>query len=315
MLLEKIDDFIAYLKYKTIRTKYYRLAGERKYFEDNFSKVNPDDYELLIKNLDEKSIRTVNNIIERIKLIVTNQDAEKFDFWDLDEKIVLNRIKHHYWSSIKNLPNGSYSYKNYILPIKHFEVNVIYNDCNIKEFSDLSDLKNRSIIDVGGFIGDSAVVLRKYSDAPLYVFEPDDENFGYLQKTIELNNLKDVITEKIALGDKEATVSMSGVSCCAKINDTDGDIKQTTLDAYVEEHNINVGLIKADVEGYEKQLILGAKNTILKQKPKLLISMYHNYEQFFGLKPMIEDFGYRCKVVKPTDGAVLLETVLVAEPV
>lgn len=319
-LFEKLSDIIYLSKYKLGVKKYYSNDGfERKFIFDNYSEflkngLNEDDYLKLINNLDENSVKTIQKIIERIKILISSEE-KKIPLFDLDETMALKHVKHDFRKKIKQRPDGTYSYKDYILPINHFEISTLYYEYNIQEFSDLSDLKNRSIIDVGGYIGDSALVFRKYSDAPLYVFEPSSKNFELLLKTIKLNNLKNIIPENLALGDNNALVSIAENGSGSSINKNGEQIKQITLDSYVKEHNINVGLIKSDIEGYEKNLLLGAKNTILNQRPKLLISMYHNYEQFFGLKPMLEQWGYKCKVVRSTDGNVLIETTLVAEPV
>ena len=88
-----------------------------------------------------------------------------------------------------------------------------------------------------------------------------------------------------------------------------------TLDEYVREHPLQVGLIKSDLEGMEQDFLLGAKETITTQKPVLLLSMYHNDRDFFGLKPLLEswDVGYHFKVFKGLDYGICLETMLIAE--
>jgi FkbM family methyltransferase len=47
-------------------------------------------------------------------------------------------------------------------------------------------------------------------------------------------------------------------------------VKVDTLDNYVTRHNLQVGLIKVDIEGYEQKFLAGAVNTIKKQKPIFL---------------------------------------------
>ena len=87
------------------------------------------------------------------------------------------------------------------------------------------------------------------------------------------------------------------------------------VDDYVREHKIKVGLIKVDIEGAEQSFLRGAKETICKQKPTLLISIYHNVDDFLDIKPMIESWnlGYKFKVFKPTIGSVSAETLLICE--
>nr|WP_152655876.1 FkbM family methyltransferase [Brachyspira hyodysenteriae] len=78
---------------------------------------------------------------------------------------------------------------------------------------------------------------------------------------------------------------------------------------------MKVGLIKTDLEGFEQPFLRGALNTIKKQKPILIISIYHNYNDFFDIKPMIEELnlGYKFKIAKSNDFELIRETKLIAE--
>lgn len=59
----------------------------------------------------------------------------------------------------------------------------------------------------------------------------------------------------------------------------------------------------------------GALETIKTQKPAMLLSIYHQASDFFGIKPFLEDLGleYKFKVYKPIDGSVSGETCLFCE--
>ena len=91
-------------------------------------------------------------------------------------------------------------------------------------------------------------------------------------------------------------------------------IEITTIDDYVEKNNIEVGLIKSDIEGAELSLLRGAINTIKQQKPVLVISIYHNTNDFFEIKKLIEslNLGYKFKIEK-NPNRILIDTVLIAE--
>ena len=67
--------------------------------------------------------------------------------------------------------------------------------------------------------------------------------------------------------------------------------------------------------GFEQQFLKGAENTIKTQKPTLLLSIYHNANDFFQIKPYIEslDLGYKLKIRKPIDGHIRGEILLLAE--
>lgn len=53
-------------------------------------------------------------------------------------------------------------------------------------------------------------------------------------------------------------------------------------------------MIKMDIEGSEVKAIDGAKNHIIDDHPKLLISVYHNHEDIWKIPRMIEEIcsGY-----------------------
>ncbi|OGE45041.1 hypothetical protein A3B39_05450 [Candidatus Daviesbacteria bacterium RIFCSPLOWO2_01_FULL_37_10] len=51
------------------------------------------------------------------------------------------------------------------------------------------------------------------------------------------------------------------------------DIK--TIDQLFFEKNIKITYLKADLEGYEMQMLKGASKTIKKFKPKIAITTYH----------------------------------------
>ena len=57
---------------------------------------------------------------------------------------------------------------------------------------------------------------------------------------------------------------------------TSDRVPMTTIDKFVLDNNLKkVDFIKMDTEGYEKQVILGAKETIKRFKPVLALSAYH----------------------------------------
>lgn len=43
-----------------------------------------------------------------------------------------------------------------------------------------------------------------------------------------------------------------------------------SLDAFVEQNHLDVGLIKVDIEGFEQSFLQGAERTIKSQRPSLI---------------------------------------------
>lgn len=68
----------------------------------------------------------------------------------------------------------------------------------------------------------------------------------------------------------------------------DNDVEIITLDEFMKGRNDVIGFIKVDIEGHGFKMIQGGIQTIKKFRPVLALSIYHNYEEFFLLKPYLE---------------------------
>ena len=273
----------------------------------------------LVKNLDSRSKKCVSTILERIKKIATSKEYS--NLFSNEENRQINMLMEDFYKNCYCINEECYAYKNYLLPIKHFEPSVLYYKHNIDNLKTLDKIKNKAIIDVGAFIGDSAVVLQDYTNDNVYSFEPTNKNFSLLLKTIKLNHSKKIIPQKCALGGKNEEIeiylqgSASSINRKLEENPKREKIKVISLDNFVKDNNIEVGLIKVDIEGFEQEFLKGALDTIKSQKPILLISIYHNASDFFEIKPYIEslDLGYSFKIIKPIDGTIRGEILLLAE--
>lgn len=272
-------------------------------------------YRKLINGLDEESIDIINNIVSNL----SNNNAENYSFTssEIDAKLILQK-KHN--NKIIKINDKCYIYDNkYILDRNFFEFPNFYDKIGLDHVKNTDFIKDKAIIDAGGFIGDTALILSEYTNDKVYSFEPFLSNFNSMKKNIALNNKSNVEPVYMALGDQnnEIYIDDSNVSSgnVLNIKNTGNKVQMTTLDSFVEKNNIKVGLIKTDLEGFEQPFLRGALNTIKKQKPVLIISIYHNYSDFFDIKPMIEelDLGYKFKILKSNDFNIILETKLIAE--
>lgn len=279
------------------------------------------DYAALIKNMDEKSVENVNLTLGLF--IIHDKNSAKAFLKNLRRQILSSRkFRKEYSKSIENIGAEKYSYNGYMLPLNHFEPSVFNYKHSINELVRLDKIRQKDIIDVGGFIGDSALVFSDYTDKKIYSFEPSKENFELMKKTIELNNLTNVVPVNCALGDNVAEkLYINGDGSTVTVASPPSSksfagavIEATTLDDFVRKNNIEVGLIKVDIEGYEQHFLKGAEQTIKTQKPALLISIYHNIDDYLHIKPMIESWnlGYKFKIRKPEE-SLFLETLLIAE--
>lgn len=309
------------------RVIYQNFKPEKDRFIDGFVKGMQDfeniaeKYMSLIKDMDSESVETVERIINRARRI-SKLDSGDVDIYTYEEQQELRQMFDHFDKNIVELNSDLYCYKNYFMPINYFNPSVLYYYHGMNELKTLKYIRQNNIIDAGAFIGDSALVLSKYTDKKVHSFEAMENNYELFKKTIEYNKLENIVLENKALGDYTGQITFYESEImdeCSYIQ-VDGTEKEvivdcTTIDEYVEKNSLKVGLIKTDVEGAEKNLIKGAMKTITEQRPTLLISIYHSAEDFFDIKPMLEslNLNYQFRIYRPAMMNVLTDTILIAE--
>lgn len=291
---------------------------------------NPDKLhkacDLLKEDLDAQECEKIDLIIERLRRIL---DGNQIIFTLPECKTIID-MENNFYPKIKK-----YSYQEreyfqwgkYKLWDENFDMSVFYYLCGMTELNNIKNISNKDIIDAGAYIGDSSIVLANYTKSNIHAFEAYYDNFIKIEKTCTLNGLDRVIPVNKAVSDKDDDVlkfyiraegetghgllKRDGISYNNQV-----DCRTITIDKYVKEHNLQIGLIKSDIEGAEKALIRGAAETICEQKPALLISIYHTADDFFEIKRMIEDLGigYHFKIFQPISRRnIFLETMLVCE--
>lgn len=280
----------------------------------------PDKLLNLLLGLDDESAATVIRVLLRQEKIWGTEGKSLNILTDEEDKQI-RYIRQHLYGNILKIADDIYCYRNYLLPINHFEPCVFVYHYGLDRIKDKSRFANKCIIDVGAFIGDSALILSPLTSSKVYAFEATSKYYDLLQQTIKLNNLKNVVPVHAALGATcgrtEINVANSSSSILKPYIDSEGkeEVELITLDSFVKKHDLEVGLIKVDIEGYEQKFLKGAENTIKKQKPTLIVSIYHNPDDFFTIKPTIDNWklGYKFKVFKPSDFSISREVLLIAE--
>lgn len=192
--------------------------------------------------------------------------------------------------------------------------------------STLNNLAGKTIVDGGAYIGDTVLVFKHFfAQSKIIAFEPVSKNYKQLtsmfQEAIDKGTVEAI---NLGLGAQKSTMrisrvqgevdSMASLIRDYKVDTLYEDIKVITLDSFVSEHQVSVGLIKLDGEGFEEDILKGALHTITTQKPILVIAMYHHPEQFYGMKSYLEslNLGYKFRVRRSCYGSPLCELVLIA---
>ena len=308
--------------------KLYFHPGEREALAKLFSDaMNREDsaqrFSALISGLDNESRNTVSDIIHRMGMIADGNKSLQ-DVYTQREQEEFVRMNDEFSSKIVKLNDNLYYYNGYYLPVNQFDSSVFYSKYAIDELTTLDSVRNKDIIDAGGYVGDTALLFSSYTDKSIHVFEASPSNMDIIRETIRLNQLENIVPVSKALGEKSgmATFSLGERNSCNFLVERPGynypdhiEVPVITLDDYVRENNLEVGLIKVDIEGGEQLLLKGAVETIRTQHPILLISIYHSANDFFEIKPMIEKMcdKYTFRIIKPANSAIVIETILLAE--
>ena len=193
-------------------------------------------------------------------------------------------------SYLSKLPNKYETKKGY---------NTIWEYETVNYFINLmKNIENPVIVDVGAQMGLYTLTAKFLPESSWHSFELFNNSFKLLNKNIEHNKLTNVKTYNIGLsnsqgesflyvpkkdqgrgglntmGTKEGRVNQN---LCDKVK-----IKIDTLDNILR--NTKVDMIKIDVEGWELNVLLGAKNILNTYKPKILLEYMENNAAQCGIK-------------------------------
>jgi FkbM family methyltransferase len=146
-------------------------------------------------------------------------------------------------------------------------------------------LKGKDLLDIGAFNGDSALALSEYGHA-IYCIELDANNFAAMRKVLALNPRYAANVHAFHLGMSDKSTDAGGVSGYgggARIGDGGQRVQLVTVDDFVEENNLTLGFMKADVEGDAFAVVKGAAKSMLRFRPIFSVSCYHDFVEMYNL--------------------------------
>jgi len=151
--------------------------------------------------------------------------------------------------------------------------------------------KNKDFIDAGANVGFYTILASKMlnKNRRIIAIEPSNNAYKKLKLNISINNLSNniYIVKKVAI-NKEAIVSLKTINNKEEYSTLGNKMKHkailnesfkvekvpsTTVDKIVDQYQLQPGFIKIDVEGAEYLLLKGAKKTLLKYSPIILIEI------------------------------------------
>lgn len=152
--------------------------------------------------------------------------------------------------------------------------------------------KNDNVIDVGANIGSLTLLTASIvkSNGTIFAIEPHPKIFTYLKENISLNSFKNIRIFNNSVGDINKTAYFSDLRSddqnATLMIKSKLEISQKTIDNLIP-HNIHINLMKIDVEGYEKFVLLGSE--------KILTNTDCIY--FEAVSKQYEKYGYNFKEI------------------
>ena len=160
-----------------------------------------------------------------------------------------------------------------------FEPNMVYLSKSLINKTD-------NVLDIGANIGCTSILFGGLANK-VVCFEPNPSTFGFLKRNILNSKLKNIEVQNIGLGASAGEFEMafggnnrSGAFIndyqLAPSNHEKAKVRIERLDDVVGKLQLSkIDFMKIDVEGFEKQVLEGAGETIEKNKPVVVLEMNH----------------------------------------
>jgi len=157
--------------------------------------------------------------------------------------------------------------------------------------------KAKHFVNIGSHIGTLVIPISKHIDKCTAI-EAYPPTYKHLCANIKLNNITNIDVINIAVGNKQSDIYFMR-ECDRVINNSGGmhvltldDIENNRRSSHLTDKkiivkmdtldNINltgVDIMLIDIEGFEYNLLLGCKNTIMKYKPIIIIEIWDNVKR------------------------------------
>lgn len=149
------------------------------------------------------------------------------------------------------------------------------------------------VVDVGANIGTFAIPVMRTTAARIIAIEPASSTFRLLNDNVRRNKADHAVTTiQAAIGEVAGNVVITTDSQSANYVLSDQDAPRTgqervplvTLDTLLMNES-QVDFIKVDVEGFELNVMRGARETLARHAPAVLLEVESRWTARFGYRP------------------------------
>lgn len=164
------------------------------------------------------------------------------------------------------------------------------------------DVKDRVVVDIGAYIGDTPIYFALKGARHVYGFEPYPYSYELARKNVSANDLNHKITminsgcgwknSAIRINERYRNLAGSGI-----VSSSSGKhIPIVSLDSIVERYRLKDAALKIDCEGCEYDIVLKSKEETIRSFSSILIEYHYGYEK---LVDKLKEYGYRVRHTEP----------------
>lgn len=168
------------------------------------------------------------------------------------------------------------------------------------------------VLDVGANTGYHSLALARHAKT-VHAFEPYPPVLDRLKEMLRMNDATNIVVHEVGLGDREAELPFFEPTADNHGNGTfqkdfkiggerhsSGKLKIVRGDDWLASHDLPaVALVKVDVEGFEKEVLLGLRGLLEKHRPLVVVEVSRppegkiaSFEELQGLLPANYGFSY-----------------------
>ena len=163
--------------------------------------------------------------------------------------------------------------------------------------------KDETFIDIGSNHGNYTLISSCIVGCKTISVEPVKSTFNRLKMNLNLNKVDNVILRQVGISDRDGKLMFSnnlGERNKVIENKTDQSLETVnviTLDKLLSGET-DISMIKIDVEGYEKQVLLGGIKSLQNKKLDVIQIELNNSNNYFGYDEnetisILEDYGFK----------------------
>jgi FkbM family methyltransferase len=166
-----------------------------------------------------------------------------------------------------------------------------------------------AVVDCGAAEGLFSFFAAKTA-ARVYAIEPIPSWHAALRKTLQ--QFPNVELMEVGVGHRVAQMRMTDDEIYSRVSDAGTlEIPIRTIDSLFAERNVPVTFIKADIEGFEFPMLLGAEATIRRHRPKIAMTVYHDPNHFLEMQEYLSnihgDYRFKTRGMAENGNPILLQ--------